>query len=42
MQDADLVVLEFTQNDRPESWFTAPQRRAYEQLLRKLLALPGR
>ena len=31
-QDADLVVLEFTINERAEAPMTSPERRAYEQV----------
>ena len=41
-QDADLVVLEFSANDKRDAAYTDPERRGYEQLVRKLLALPGR
>lgn len=41
-QDVDLVVLEFTLNEHPDEPFTDPQRQGYEQLVRKLLQLPGR
>ncbi|KAI7841869.1 hypothetical protein COHA_004398 [Chlorella ohadii] len=40
--DADLVFVEFTVNDRPDLPLTDPQRKGFEQLLRKLLRLPGR
>ncbi|KAL4427825.1 hypothetical protein ABPG75_001914 [Micractinium tetrahymenae] len=40
--DADLVTLEFTVNERKEAPFTSIERRAFEQLLRRLLAYPGR
>lgn len=42
MQDVDFVVLEFTLNEHPDEPFTDPQRQGYEQLVRKLLQLPGR
>jgi len=42
LQDADIVVVEFTINDSKDNPYTAGDRRGYEQLLRKLLALPGR
>lgn len=35
------VVVELTLNDRVAHTFDAPERRAYEQLLRKALRLPG-
>eukprot|EP00887_Chlorella_sp_A99_P000276 scaffold13.g276.t1 len=38
--DADLVFVEFTYNDH-ENPYDSPVRRGFEQLLRKLLALPG-
>lgn len=31
-QDADLVVLEFTINERAEAPMTSPERRSYEQV----------
>lgn len=40
--DADLVTLEFTVNERKEAPFTSIERRSFEQLLRRLLAYPGR
>lgn len=36
------MVLEFTLNEHPDEPFTDPQRQGYEQLVRKLLQLPGR
>ncbi|PSC72893.1 photosystem II reaction cent isoform B [Micractinium conductrix] len=39
--DADLLVAEFTFNEPADIPFTSPQRRAFEQLLRKLARLPG-
>lgn len=42
MQDADLIVLEFSANDKKDAPYTDPERRGYEQLVRKLLQLPGR
>jgi hypothetical protein len=41
-QDADLVVVELTINEHPSEPFIGRQRQGYEQLLRKLLKLPGR
>jgi lysophospholipase L1-like esterase len=41
-KDADLVVLEFSANDKKDAPYTDPERRGYEQLVRKLLQLPGR
>ena len=41
-QDADLVVLEFSANDKRDAPYTDPERKGYEQLIRKLLQLPGR
>jgi hypothetical protein len=35
------VVVELTLNDRVAHTFDAPERRAYEQLLRKALRVPG-
>lgn len=35
------MVLEFTMNENADVPFTEPQRRGYEQLLRKLLRMPG-
>ncbi|PSC68081.1 hypothetical protein C2E20_8267 [Micractinium conductrix] len=40
--DADLVSLEFSVNERSDAPFQSIERRSYEQLLRRLLALPGR
>lgn len=40
-QDPDLIVVEFTVNERPDEPYTSAHRRGYEQLLRKLLRLPG-
>ncbi|KAL4436103.1 hypothetical protein ABPG77_005551 [Micractinium sp. CCAP 211/92] len=37
--DADIVVAEFTVNEQRADSFNVPQRRGYEQLLRKLLKL---
>ena len=42
LQDADLIVLEFSANDKKDAPYTDPERRGYEQLVRKLLQLPGR
>lgn len=42
MQDTDIVTLEFTYNDEREGGYTKPSRKAFEQLLRKLLRLPSR
>lgn len=39
--DADLVVAEFTFNEPGDQPFASPQRRGFEQLLRKLARLPG-
>lgn len=39
--ELDLVVVEFTVNDYPDVSYTDPQRKGYEQLLRKLLRMPG-
>lgn len=39
--DAALVVIEFTVNDKADLRLADPQRRGYEQLVRKLLRLPG-
>jgi hypothetical protein len=36
------VVLEFTVNEDPDQLYTHESRRGYEQLLRKLLALPSK
>ncbi|KAI3430747.1 hypothetical protein D9Q98_009159 [Chlorella vulgaris] len=41
-QEADLVVVEMTLNDRVVHSFDSPDRRAYEQLVRKALRLPSR
>lgn len=41
-QDADLVTLEFAVNEKPDAPYPSPERRAFEQLLRRLLRLPGR
>jgi hypothetical protein len=38
---ADLVVVEFTYNEPEDEPFDSPPRRGYEELLRKLLRLPG-
>lgn len=35
-------MVEFTLNEHPDEPYTDPQRQGYEQLLRKLLKLPGR
>ena len=40
-QDTDLVVVEFTFNEMGNLQYTTPQRRGFEQLLRKLASLPG-
>ena len=34
-------VLEFTYNENPAAGYSGPPRRAFEQLRRRLLALPG-
>ncbi|KAL4423959.1 hypothetical protein ABPG75_001260 [Micractinium tetrahymenae] len=39
--DVDLVTLEFAINDKADVPFASPHRKAYEQLIRRLLALPG-
>lgn len=41
-QDADLVTLEFSVNEKPDAPYPSSERRAFEQLLRRLLRLPGR
>lgn len=41
MQNADLLVLDFTFNEAPDLPYTSPSRRGFEQLLRKLLRLPN-
>ncbi|PRW45267.1 hypothetical protein C2E21_6426 [Chlorella sorokiniana] len=41
-EDADLVTLEFSVNEKPDAPYPSPERRAFEQLLRRLLRLPGR
>jgi hypothetical protein len=41
-EDADLVVLEFSANDKRDAPYSDPERKGYEQLIRKLLKLPGR
>jgi len=41
-QDTDIVTLEFTYNDERDGGYTKPSRKAFEQLLRKLLRLPSR
>ena len=41
-QDADIVVLEFTANDKRDAPYADPERKGYEQLVRKLLNMPGR
>lgn len=41
-QDADIVTLEFSVNEKPDAPYPSPERRAFEQLLRRLLRLPGR
>ncbi|KAL4431448.1 hypothetical protein ABPG75_006704 [Micractinium tetrahymenae] len=38
---SDLVVVEFAVNDNPHVPTTSPRRHVYEQLLRRLLALPS-
>lgn len=38
-RDADLVVVEFTVNEDDNAPFDSPQRRRFEQMLRKLLLL---
>ncbi|EFN55332.1 hypothetical protein CHLNCDRAFT_134328 [Chlorella variabilis] len=40
--EVDLVVLEFSINEHPEAPYTDRQRMGYEQLIRKLLRMPGR
>ncbi|EFN58310.1 hypothetical protein CHLNCDRAFT_142315 [Chlorella variabilis] len=42
LQDVDLVTLEFSVNERSEAQFTSPERRNFEQLLRRLLQYPSR
>lgn len=39
VQNADLLVLEFTFNEAADQPYTSPSRRGFEQLLRKLLRL---
>ena len=41
LQDADLVVLEFTMNDHRDAPYGNSERRAYEQLIRKLGGMQG-
>ncbi|KAL4421416.1 hypothetical protein ABPG75_010707 [Micractinium tetrahymenae] len=41
-EDGDIVILEFTINDAKDAPYTDSGRRGYEQLIRKLMALPGR
>lgn len=41
LPDADLVVIEFTYNEPHDKEYDSPQRRGFEQLLRKVLDLPG-
>lgn len=41
-KEADLVVVEFAVNDKQAAERASPQRRTYEQLLRRLLGLPSR
>lgn len=41
-QDADLVVLEFSANDKRDAPYSDPERKGYEQLIRKLLNMQGR
>jgi len=36
------VILEFAVNDKADAEFNSPPRRAYEQLVRKLLQLPSK
>jgi hypothetical protein len=36
------VSLEFTVNEKSNAPYTSPERRSYEQLIRRLLKLPGR
>lgn len=38
---ADLAIIEFTMNEENDAPYTKPQRRGYEQLVRKLLRMPG-
>lgn len=42
LQDADLVVLEFSANDKRDAPYSDPERKGYEQLIRKLLNMQGR
>lgn len=42
LQDADLIVLEFSANDLKDAPFSHPERKGYEQLVRKLLGMWGR
>ncbi len=42
LQDADLVVLEFSANDQKDAPYSHQERKGYEQLIRKLLQMPGR
>jgi hypothetical protein len=43
LQDADLVVVEFAINDEAskEVSYASPQRRTYEQMLRRMLQRPS-
>ncbi|PSC68178.1 Acyl-coenzyme A thioesterase THEM4 isoform A [Micractinium conductrix] len=41
-EDADLIVLEFSANDLKDAPFSHPERKGYEQLVRKLLGMWGR
>ncbi|KAL4447553.1 hypothetical protein ABPG75_004772 [Micractinium tetrahymenae] len=41
-QNADLVVLEFSANDKRDAPYSDPERKGYEQLIRKLLNMRGR
>lgn len=36
------MVLEFSANDKRDAPYADPERKGYEQLVRKLLALPNR
>ncbi len=42
MPASRAVTLEFAINDKADAPWASPQRKAYEQLIRRLLALPGR
>lgn len=42
LQTADLVVLEFTANDKKDAPYSDPERKGYEQLIRKLLKMKNR